>query len=186
MKTRLFLLALTLFAIQVAHAQFPGGGFPGGNRGSHTSGGRPAGRPPSDGMERRPRAEESVADLVEYRLGILQEDLKLDIEQERTWMAFSDRVRAMAADVMREQTRPLLAGATALQQVNQSIDAARNRLTAMEDVAASMQKFYDSLTPQQRTLTDQRIATLLPLLQGRNQPMRTEGPPGTRPGGMSP
>ena len=186
MKTILFAMILLFTVTDAVHAQFPGGGFPGGSRGGRPGIERSSVRPGSDGMDRRARPEESLSDLVEYRLNILQEDLKLTAEQERTWMTFSDRVREMAADVIREQSRPPVAGATALQQANQAVDGARNRLTAMEDIASSMKKFYESLTPPQRTLTDQRVATLLPLLQGRNQTMRPDASPVNRPGGVAP
>ena len=70
------LLAVTMAFIFSAEvlAQFPGGGM-GGSRGSRSSSGRESGR----GTIQAPRQSNSgdTAELIEFRLGMLEEDLKM-------------------------------------------------------------------------------------------------------------
>ncbi len=109
-------------------AQFPGGG------------GRTRGGPPSGGMQRgeRPAAPDNIMELIEYRLESFQDDLKLTPNQQKSWDPYADKVRALAADIVRERARAQ-AGTqlTAPQQINHALDVARNRLTALEDIASS-------------------------------------------------
>jgi hypothetical protein len=120
-------------------AQFPGG-KPGG-MGGRTRGGTPS----SSGFQApRPASDGNVTVLIEYRLGLLEEDLKLTPTLLKSWEPYAERVRAMAADVMRERApAQSLAPPTAMQQMNRTVDVARNRLTALEDVAAAAKTLYD-------------------------------------------
>ncbi len=149
-------LALTT-SVLLTHevlAQF-GGGKPGG-------GGR--GRPAEADVKReqRPVPSETLQEQVEYRLNALQEELKLHPDQYQSWASFSDRVKALAADMARERPVPVYATRNALRDINALADTARNRLTAMEDVAASAKALYDTLAPDQKTTADARLITVLP------------------------
>lgn len=146
-------------------AQFPGGG------GMPKGGGsmRGAERPPRDAVrsDQRSAAQESTVELVEFRLLMLEEDLKLSPSQQKTWDPYADQVRALATDVSRERGR-VQAGAqlTALQQINRAVDTARNRLTALEEIAAAAKTLYDGLSPEQKMLADSRFATIIPIITG--------------------
>jgi hypothetical protein len=123
------------------------------------------------------RQEESVATLVDYRLALLQEDLKLTRDQESGWVAYEERMKALAGDIMRERERAQSAAlASAIEQVNHAADSARNRLTAWEDIAAATKSFYGTLTPQQKLLIDQRLPSIVHELSGVPVP----GDPGPR------
>lgn len=158
-------------------AQFPGGG-------GRSRGGSPGGAPPG-GMQRgeRPAGPEAITDLIEYRLQSFEEDLKLSPNQQKFWDPYADKVRALTGDIVRERTRagtgPQL---TAPQQIDHALDIARNRLTALEDVAVSAKALYTGLTPDQKLLADSRFATILPVLSGSAQP---SGAPAQAPGGRS-
>lgn len=54
----------------------------------------------------------------------------------------------------------------ALQQLDRAVDVARNRLTALEDIASAAKTLYGSLTPQQKSLADSRFTTIIPLTDG--------------------
>ena len=160
------LLAAMLLAMQESMAQF-GGGFPGG---ASTGGGMRGGRGSQGSIPRdqqRPAMQENIADQVEYRMDLLQEDLKLRPEQYNPWVAYADKVKALAADIARERGRtvPMTSG-NALQQIDQIVNAARNRLTALEDVASVAKVLYDSLAPEQKLLADSRIAMIIPAAAG--------------------
>ena len=132
----------------------------------------------------RPTTQENVADVIEYRLALLQEDLKLAREQERAWVAFEERVHALAADTTRERARmqSFMTG-HAMEQVNHAVDTARNRLTAWEDIASATKTFYDGLNPQQKILADQRFPSIVMALTGGGTAgpvSKPDGPPDRR------
>jgi hypothetical protein len=133
----------------------------GGGMGSMRGRGRQGDSAKMEGQ--RMPTQESLADQVEYRLDLLQEDLKLRPEQYNAWAAYSDRVKALAVDMTRERSRGMVVTTgTALQQIDRVADVARNRLTAIEDIIASARKLYDTLSPEQKLLADSRLATTLP------------------------
>jgi len=163
--------ALIAAAAVDAQAQFPGGG-------GRTRGG---GRPPGD-MQRgeRPQGPADVSELVEFRLQSFEDDLKLTPAQQKLWGPFAERVRAVATDIMRERARTKsdsIAHLAAPQQIDHALDVARDRLTALEDVAASAKTLYDTLAPEQKLLADSRIATLLPVIGGGPPPVPQQGEP---------
>jgi len=140
----------------------PGGGMRGGRMGK--GGGAP-------GQERPAAEQQSLIDLVEFRLALLQEGLKLTREQEQAWMAYEKRTMALAGDIAREQDRLKSAmSMNAMQQVNHAVDAARDRLTAWEDVASSAKALYDGLTPQQKELADARFPSIVNALVAGGMP----------------
>jgi hypothetical protein len=134
-------LLLILLATEVL-AQFPGGGM----GGSRSGGGRESGR----GTILAPRQSNSgnAAELIEFRLGMLEEDLKMSPAQLRLWEPYAERMRAAVADLTRERTpAQSIAAPNAMQQMNRTVDQARNRLTALEDVAVAAKAFYEVLSP---------------------------------------
>ena len=162
--------AVALFVMIDASAQFGGGGM-GGKRGARMGMDKGNASNPNRG------SQESVATLVEYRLMLLQEDLKLSRDQESGWITYEERVKALAGDITRERERAQSAALTsAVEQVSHATDSARNRLTAWEDIAAATKTFYAILTPQQKLLIDQRSSSIVHELSGVPVP----GDPGPR------
>ena len=153
-------------------AQFPGGGKPGGMGGRSRGG-----SPPSGGIQApRPGGDGNTFELVEFRLDMLEEDLKLTPNQMKIWDAYAERVRAMATDIVRDRApAQSIASPTAMQQMNRAVDTARNRLAALEDIATAAKTFYDVLTPEQKMLADSRFATILPLIAGGPQQNSARG-----------
>lgn len=74
-----------------------------------------------------------------------------------------DKVVAYAADVGREQARgaPTAGSLSSLQQIDHAVDIARNRLTALEDIAAAARTLYGALTAQQKAIVDPRLANIV-------------------------
>ena len=168
---------LVIFATGEVLAQFPGGGATRGSRsGGRGESGRGTIQPP------RPSNSGDAAELIEFRLGMLEEDLKMSSAQLRLWEPYAERLRAAAADIVRERTPAQTIGTpNAMQQMNRTVDAARNRLTALEDVAVAAKALYDVLGPEQKMLLDARSPSILPLLTGANPQAAAPETGGRRP-----
>lgn len=163
------------------YAQFGGGvgGGMGGGGGRHGSGERPRGCDSADG---KPDAAKGPAagqqglvsrEQLEYHLGTLKIDLKLTPEQTTAWQAFADHVLALQADMERQRGRTTsaqtanTAATGGIKPIANAVDAARNRLTALEDIESTGRTLYQSLQPDQKSLADLRMASFItPLLKG--------------------
>lgn len=176
---------LLLAGMDLAQAQFGGG--TGGVFGGR---GMPRGAAPGGAGERGPGRDSFQPDpasyeMIDYRLSLLEDDLKLAVPQQPLWRAFADKALAYASDLARERTRilraqqsPGVAPAAGLQHLAQAVDAARNRLTALEEVEATARALYAALSPEQKTLADRRLPTFIapvPVTQARD---RGDGLPG--------
>jgi hypothetical protein len=153
------ILLTAVFCTSDLLAQFPGG-TRSDNRGRGDSGRGTvqAPRPPNSG---------DTVELIEFRLGMLEEDLKLSPAQLKAWEPYAERVRDIAEDISRERVpAQSLAQPTAMQQMNRAVDRVRNRLTALEDVATSAKALYEILGPEQKMLVDARFPTIVPLIAG--------------------
>lgn len=176
-----------LLSTEHANAQWGGGmggGMGGGGPGSR--GDRP-GRPNMGNRENRiekPNIDPESYEQIDYRLSMLEDDLKLTSMQQRAWQAFAESVKTYANDLSRERTRnqphtgEILSAPSGLQHVSQAVDSARNRMTALELIETSAKSLYQDLTPDQKMLADSRIPTFVaPRLRGPGR-----GPePGNRP-----
>src|SRR5438876_5141462 len=130
------------------------------------------------GGESRPTDKDGGAEprvnTLEVTVQELHEDLKLTAEQEPLWQAYVDKVRALGNDLARERDRRP-AQANVQQQIDRIVDAARNRLTALEDVAQAAKALYAKLAPEQQPAADPRLANLMAM------PLSADAPRG-RPG----
>lgn len=162
----LFLTAITALSAPPVMAQFRGG-FPGGGGagGGMRGGGRDG---TTDSMRsQRPAMQQNGPDDTEILLHELYEDLKLTPAQQPAWEFYADKVLALGSDLARERNRAQ-AGAksgtnlNALQQIDRTLDTARNRLTGLEDIAAAARTLYERLTPEQKLVADSRLAKIIP------------------------
>ena len=105
---------------------------------------------------------ENSVDQLALILAELQEDLKLTADQQAAWDAYARNVEALASDVARERDRTKeVMQKKVLQRLDHAVDVARNRLTAVEDIAAAAKKLYAGLTPEQQSTADPRLATAI-------------------------
>lgn len=148
-----------------AHAQFPGGGggMPGrgGMGGGPGSGGGQRGALGPKEMPLPPRRD--ALEEVHDRLDMLQEDLRLRAHQEAAWIAYAEKVRAIAGDSARERVR-LRESTPVLVQLERMVDSSRNRFTAVEQVATAAKDLFAVLTAEQRTVADPRLANIVAAL----------------------
>jgi hypothetical protein len=164
----LFGIIITLAAFE-SPAQF-GGGVPGGGmRGNR-------GRPDSGTREQRPPVQDNSPEQIEDRLGMLEEDLQLRADQRAAWQTCEEKIIAYAADIGREQTRRVPGETTlsSIQQIDHTVDIARNRLTALEDIASAAKTLFGTLTVQQKSIIDPRLANIVSSI---SSPARGGGPP---------
>ena len=181
LATCLVLLSSALLVPDV-YAQFSGGGGGmgggmGGGGGRHGSGERSKGCDSADKADagKGPAGPQGPVsrEQLEYHLGTLQVDLHLTPEQTAAWQTFSDRILALQADMERQRGRNASAVAVSassiggIKPIASAVDAARNRLTALEDIESTGRALYQTLQPDQKTLADLRMATFVtPLLKG--------------------
>src|SRR5882724_3772780 len=105
---------------------------------------------------------ESSIDQLALILAELQQDLKLTADQQASWDAYARNVEALASDLARERGRMKeVMQMKVLQRLDHAVDVARDRLTAVEDIAAAAKKLYAGLTPEQRSVADPRLATAI-------------------------
>lgn len=165
----LVLVLVSCACLATAFAQTPGG-----DRENSRDGGdrrRPAMQAP-----RTAGAAGETVELIEFRLNLLEENLALRPDQLGRWDRFAGRVRAVAADILRERSPlPSTAPLGAARQMDREIDRLRDRLTALEDVGDALRMLYATLNAEQRLRFDERMPTILPLLVGESRAPATAG-----------
>jgi hypothetical protein len=144
-KRRWVVGALTLALPGIAFAQL--GGARRGRRGSD---------------EQKKAGEEPRVNQIEVTLHEFHEDLKLTEAQDAAWEQYVAKLRALASDAAREQRSSRQSvQMNVLQRIDRIIDSARNRLTALEDIAQSAKSLYAALTPEQQKMADPRLANII-------------------------
>jgi len=117
------------------------------------------------GVDRSAKVQEKPENSVDQLALILTElleDLKVTADQQAAWDAYARNVEALASDVARERGRTKeVMQMKVLQRLDHAVDVARNRLTAVEDIAAAAKKLYAGLTPPQQSMADPRLATAI-------------------------
>ncbi len=97
------------------------------------------------------------------------EDLKLTDAQEPAWESYVAKLRALANDVaMESRSRPQVG---LVQRIDRIVDSARNRLTALEDIAQSAKSLYAGLTPEQQKMADPRLANIIAMPLAARSPL---------------
>jgi hypothetical protein len=118
----------------------------------------PRGHGPQRGHGGPQTGEMPAPNVLEHTLEELREDLKLRPQQQPAWDAYVEKVRTLAADVERERRRASApVEAAALARIDRAVDAARNRYTALEDIAVAARALYATLSPEQKAVADQRL-----------------------------
>ena len=122
------------------------------------------------GDDQKKGGEEPRVNQIEVTLHEFHEDLKLTDAQEPAWETYVEKLRALARDVAREsRSRP--AQLDLLQRIDRIVDSARNRLTALEDIAQSAKSLYAGLTPEQQKTADPRLANIIAMPLAARSPM---------------
>lgn len=149
-----------------ADAQLPGG-----------HGHAPAPAPST--LRDRPEAPSDSGAPVLVQLDQLETQLKLTPEQRPAWNAYADQILRLADDMTRSRfvarTAPQPTDATAMQQLDQLVNSERNRLTAIEEIAAAGKAFYATLSDDQKAIADRKLVLpIRPLAAGVVLPGRGE------------
>jgi len=108
----------------------------------------------------------TVLSAVQYRLELLEEDLRLMPEQRAAWLAYRERVLKLAEDAQRSMRTALAGEMPAPKRLDRLADIARDRLTAIEDIVDAGKNLYATLTPGQQSVADRRMAVPVMALAG--------------------
>lgn len=119
----------------------------------------------------RPRPEDtnptlSIQSAVQFRLELLEEDLRIRPEQKQAWLNYRDRVMRLAEDAQRSSRTALTGDMPGPQRLDRLADIARDRLTAIEDIVDAGKQLYAVLTPGQQGVADRRLAVPVMALAG--------------------
>ena len=99
---------------------------------------------------------------LEATLGEFETDLKLTADQQKAWDSYAEGIRALQRDIARDRApRASDAQLDLARRLDRAADVARDRLTAVEDIIESAKGLLKALTPEQRTMADPRLATLI-------------------------
>lgn len=159
-------LVLLLAAGPAAAQMRRGGGFPGGMDGDPGLSGPPPGAPPA-----------TLTTQFESQLDSVRTALKLTPAQQPLWQRYQDHVMALMSDMTRDpEATP--EGQSAPQKIDRNVNVVRDRLTAMEDIAAAASSLYDVLDPAQKKIADLRLAATVPSLYSGLAPQGGGRPPG--------
>jgi hypothetical protein len=162
------LVAAALLAAGSATAQM--GGVGGGSRGAGAGGaaGTDQSHLPPPKPLNKPEAivPMTLQSAVQYRLELLEEDLRVRPEQEKAWINYRDRVLKLAEDAQRTTRTALVGDMSAPQRLDRLGDIARDRLTAIEDIVDAGKQLYSVLTPGQQGVADRRLAVPVMALVG--------------------
>jgi len=144
-------------------AQFGGGGMGGGGMGGGKSRGGGS-RDQQQQQQAKPAASpETGVNMLEQTIEELRIDLKLQPTQVPAWETYVAKARLLASDITRERMQTTASTQnSALKLIDRSVDAARNRLTALEEIGDAGKAFYALLTPEQQVVADPRLAALMP------------------------
>jgi hypothetical protein len=154
----LAIVAAALLAMGVASAQPSGGAATRGVDTSHVPPPRPRPQDANPTM--------SIQSAVQFRLELLEEDLRIRPEQQKAWVNYRDRVMQLAEDAKRSSRTALTGDMPAPQRLDRLADIARDRLTAIEDIVDAGKQLYAVLTPGQQGVADRRLAVPVMALAG--------------------
>ena len=99
---------------------------------------------------------------LEATLGEFEIDLKLTADQQKAWNPYAEGIRALQKDIARDRApRASDAQLDLAKRLDRAADVARDRLTAVEDIVDSAKGLLKTLTPEQRSMADPRLANLI-------------------------
>ena len=162
------LVAVALLTAGSAFAQFGGATGAGRGTGHGASAGADSSHLPPPKPLNMPEATVpmTLQSAVQYRLELLEEDLRVRPEQQKAWLNYRDRVLKLAEDAQRAARTALAGDMSAPQRLDRLGDIARDRLTAIEDIVDAGKQLYAVLTPGQQGVADRRLAVPVMALAG--------------------
>ena len=159
------IVVAALMTTGLAWGQTPGGaGSTRGTGGSARGGDTPHLAGPKADLDTN--VPMTLLSAVQYRLELLEEDLRLRPEQRGAWLGYRERVLKLAEDAQRTARTALGGEMPAPKRLDRLADIARDRLTAIEDIVDAGKNLYATLTPGQQSVADRRMAVPVMALAG--------------------
>jgi len=120
----------------------------------------------------------SPAAMVDGRLAALKTELGITSGQDSAWQAFAAKAKGQV-DAMQAQRATMTATRqTAPERLAQRAAFAKQRATNLDTMSAAVKDLYETLTPEQKAIADQRLA--FGGMGGRGGPGRMSGRGGWR------
>jgi hypothetical protein len=133
-------------------------------------------RPPGMG----PMAEMMAPEHVEGRIAFLKTELKITSEQEASWSAFADIVRANAGGMKDGMMQipdamgmPDGAAATPLQRLERRASMLNSRLEGVRKLMAGLEPLYHALGPHQKQMANKLLLPPVRRPDARRKPGRS-------------
>lgn len=158
--------ALTLGLAAAVVTAHPHGYGPGYGMGQGPGGGMGMGYGPGPGMGPMghgrgigPQGYGNPAAIADARLAYLKSELKIISGQETAWKAFADQAKQQAETMQAFRTTVQgTTAATAPERLELRNQIMKKRQEQVEKSTAAFKDLYAALTPEQKTLADQRFA----------------------------
>ena len=154
-RTKFIVLTLGSAAVATASAvyAFPG---PGPGPGMGPGFGPMRGGPGAFGPGARFGGFDMTA-FADKRIGELKTELKITAAQEPAWQAFASKATQQAQAMQVNRSKTPEASGPMPDRMAQRSDFVKQRVAGMESMNAAMQDLYAVLTPEQKSLADQRF-----------------------------
>ncbi|MBI2960168.1 MAG: Spy/CpxP family protein refolding chaperone [Betaproteobacteria bacterium] len=94
---------------------------------------------------------------TEGRLAYLKSELKISSTQETAWQAYADQVKQQAETRQAWRNAPPAVPASAPERMALRTEQMKKNVGQMEETTAAFKDLYAALTPEQKTLADQRL-----------------------------
>ena len=136
----------------------PGPGYGRGAMGPGPGYGRGAMGPGMRGEGPGRGAGFSPAAMVDGRLAALKTELGITSGQDSAWQAFAAKAKGQVETMQNQRAAITATSQTAPERLAQRAAFAKQRATNLDTMSAAVKDLYETLTPEQKAVADQRLA----------------------------
>jgi len=100
----------------------------------------------------------SPAAMVDGRLAALKTELGITSGQDSAWQAFAAKAKGQVETMQNQRAAITATSQTAPERLAQRAAFAKQRATNLDTMSAAVKDLYETLTPEQKAVADQRLA----------------------------
>lgn len=101
----------------------------------------------------------SPSAMVDGRLAALKSELKITADQDSAWQAFAAKAKQQAESRQAVRGQAAAQAQTAPERLAQHAEFAKQRAASLDAMTAAVKDLYAALTPEQKAVADQRLAS---------------------------
>ena len=150
----------------------PGPGYGRGAMGPGPGYGRGAMGPGMRGEGPGRGAGFSPAAMVDGRLAALKTELGITSGQDSAWQAFAAKAKGQVETMQNQRAAITATSQTAPERLAQRAAFAKQRATNLDTMSAAVKDLYETLTPEQKAVADQRVGMMGGTGMAFNRPAR--------------